>query len=234
MHEAKKPLLTSTNKTIEQIDQEVIAMQEGWELESRIREEPVITLRQAVETFKDDLKPILKAKFEELLPEFERLGKELKAEKDRRKNAFVDIMEKKNIPEEEWQLYWAFAMLYFQSDCREQIDRFANINAQLENIRQAWSILMFITGEKTGGEIDVDMARTVPLETLVSSKIIKAGGGKLKTNCPFHAEDTPSFFIYQNTNSYYCYGCGKGGDVIKFIMDLEGLTFIDAVRRLNG
>lgn len=197
-------------------------------------EPPVITLRQAVDIFKDDLKPILAEKFSELVPEMEQLGTFLKNEKSKKKKLFVEVMYDHNIDEDEWQLYWLLYLIYFQREYKEQIDRFAKVSVELENIKQAWSLLAFINGEKTNTEIDVDMARTVPIENLISTKTIKAGGGKLKTTCPFHAEDTPSFFIYQNTNTYYCYGCGKGGDVIKFVMDLEGLSFIDAVRRLNG
>jgi DNA primase len=50
--------------------------------------------------------------------------------------------------------------------------------------------------------------------------------------CPFHGEKTPSFNIYTENNSFYCFGCGAGGDVITFIMRIENLDYIEAVRFL--
>ena len=51
--------------------------------------------------------------------------------------------------------------------------------------------------------------------------------------CPFHQEDTPSLKIYPQSNSYYCFGCGSGGDVISFVMHLFGLDFKGALSRLD-
>ncbi len=50
--------------------------------------------------------------------------------------------------------------------------------------------------------------------------------------CPFHGEKTPSFNIYPENGSFYCFGCGAGGDVITFIMKIENLDYIDAVKYL--
>ena len=50
--------------------------------------------------------------------------------------------------------------------------------------------------------------------------------------CPFHGEKTPSFTVYPETDSFYCFGCGAGGDVISFIKRMENLDYIDAVRFL--
>ena len=50
--------------------------------------------------------------------------------------------------------------------------------------------------------------------------------------CPFHGEKTPSFNIYPENGSFYCFGCGVGGDVITFIMKIENLDYIDAVKFL--
>ncbi len=50
--------------------------------------------------------------------------------------------------------------------------------------------------------------------------------------CPFHTEKTPSFVIYRDTQSYYCFGCAAGGDVITFIKNIERLDYTDAVRLL--
>ncbi|WP_038105862.1 DNA primase [Tropheryma whipplei] len=49
--------------------------------------------------------------------------------------------------------------------------------------------------------------------------------------CPFHSERTPSFHV-RETGLYHCFGCGKGGDVISFVQEIEGLNFVDAVEQL--
>lgn len=59
-----------------------------------------------------------------------------------------------------------------------------------------------------------------------------AGGGNLKGLCPFHAERTPSFNVTPGKELYHCFSCGEGGDVIKFIMQVETLQFGEAVERL--
>ena len=49
--------------------------------------------------------------------------------------------------------------------------------------------------------------------------------------CPFHQEKTPSFYVYRDSQQYYCFGCGEHGDVINFIKKIEGKTFRDVVGR---
>lgn len=50
--------------------------------------------------------------------------------------------------------------------------------------------------------------------------------------CPFHTEKTPSFVVYRDTQSYYCFGCGAGGDAITFVKNIERLDYTEAVRFL--
>jgi DNA primase len=59
-----------------------------------------------------------------------------------------------------------------------------------------------------------------------------AGGGSLKGLCPFHDEKTPSFNVTPGKELYYCFSCGAGGDVIKFVQAIENLSFVEAVERL--
>jgi DNA primase len=59
-----------------------------------------------------------------------------------------------------------------------------------------------------------------------------AGGGNLKGICPFHDEKSPSLSVSPSRNLYHCFGCGAGGDVIRFVMNIEHLDFSDAVERL--
>ncbi|WP_019816341.1 DNA primase, partial [Saccharomonospora saliphila] len=60
----------------------------------------------------------------------------------------------------------------------------------------------------------------------------RAGGGALKGLCPFHEEKTPSFNVRPSHGTFHCFGCGEGGDVIKFVMQIEHLGFVESVERL--
>ena len=57
-------------------------------------------------------------------------------------------------------------------------------------------------------------------------------GGNLFGLCPFHNEKTPSFSVSPDKQIYHCFGCGKGGGVVNFIMEIENLSFPEAVRLL--
>ncbi|CAM3721631.1 DNA primase [Nocardiopsis rhodophaea] len=59
-----------------------------------------------------------------------------------------------------------------------------------------------------------------------------AGGGSLKGLCPFHDEKSPSFNVTPARGLYHCFGCGEGGDVIRFVQEIEQLSFVDAVEHL--
>jgi DNA primase len=61
---------------------------------------------------------------------------------------------------------------------------------------------------------------------------LKKAGGNFVALCPFHREKTPSFSVNPHKQIFYCFGCHKGGDVFTFIREYEGLSFIEAVRRL--
>ena len=68
---------------------------------------------------------------------------------------------------------------------------------------------------------------------IVSSYVnLKRRGRNMVGLCPFHGEKTPSFNIYTENGSFYCFGCGVGGDVISFVMRMENLDYVDAVKFL--
>ncbi len=60
----------------------------------------------------------------------------------------------------------------------------------------------------------------------------RAGGGSLKGLCPFHDEKSPSFQVTPARGLYFCFGCGNGGDVIRFVEQVEHLSFTESVERL--
>ena len=61
---------------------------------------------------------------------------------------------------------------------------------------------------------------------------LEKAGGNFKACCPFHHERTPSFFISPSRQTYHCFGCNKGGDVISFVEEIEGLDFQGALKLL--
>lgn len=71
------------------------------------------------------------------------------------------------------------------------------------------------------------------IEDVISSYVnLKRQGRLLKGLCPFHNEKTPSFTVYPETKSFYCFGCGAGGEVITFIRRIENLDYVEAIRML--
>ena len=72
-----------------------------------------------------------------------------------------------------------------------------------------------------------------PIETVMGSYInLIRRGRNYVCSCPFHSEKTPSCTVFTETQSFYCFGCGAGGDVITFIMKIENLDFMEAVKLL--
>ena len=71
------------------------------------------------------------------------------------------------------------------------------------------------------------------IEDVISTYVtLKRAGSRLVGLCPFHSEKTPSFTVFTDTNSYHCFGCGAGGDVITFVMAAENLDYLGALEFL--
>ncbi len=70
------------------------------------------------------------------------------------------------------------------------------------------------------------------LEVVSESVLLKKSGKNHKGLCPFHSEKTPSFTVSPEKQIYHCFGCGAGGNVFRFLMEREDLSFVDAVRKL--
>lgn len=82
-------------------------------------------------------------------------------------------------------------------------------------------------------EVILDIKYRNPIEDVIASYVsLKRAGKNLKGLCPFHSEKTASFTVYPESNSYYCYGCGNGGDVVTFIKNIENLDYVEALKYL--
>lgn len=78
-----------------------------------------------------------------------------------------------------------------------------------------------------------DIRYRCDIESVISTYVtLKRAGSNLKGLCPFHSEKTPSFTVYPGTQSFYCFGCGAGGDVINFVMRTENLDYVSAIETL--
>lgn len=72
------------------------------------------------------------------------------------------------------------------------------------------------------------------VEVVLDTVLIKKSGKDYKGLCPFHTEKTPSFTVSPDKQIYYCFGCGAGGNVFKFLMETQSLSFVEAVKKLAG
>ncbi|MBR0197928.1 MAG: DNA primase [Kiritimatiellae bacterium] len=92
-----------------------------------------------------------------------------------------------------------------------------------------------MAGTITDSVLEEIKARTDLAELVASYGIqVRQSGASTVACCPFHNEKTPSFNINSAKGFYHCFGCGESGDAIKFVEKQEGLTFIEAVKKLAG
>lgn len=78
-----------------------------------------------------------------------------------------------------------------------------------------------------------ELRNACPIESVMGSYVNLIRRGRTYVcNCPFHSEKTPSCTIYPEQQSFYCYGCGAGGDVITFIRRIENLSFMESIEML--
>src|SRR3989339_1286194 len=70
------------------------------------------------------------------------------------------------------------------------------------------------------------------IEFIGSFITLKKSGVNFKANCPFHQEKTPSFVVSPERGIFKCFGCSKGGDIFKFLMEKEGIDFLESLEIL--
>ena len=78
--------------------------------------------------------------------------------------------------------------------------------------------------------IDEVRGRADIVEIIGESVSLKKAGREFKAKCPFHDEKTPSFYVVPHKGFYKCFGCGKAGSVFDFLMELQGMDFVEAVK----
>ncbi len=125
---------------------------------------------------------------------------------------------------------YALIRLYMQALVVPKINEADKHIARLRR-QQAYFAPRSITGRIT--DADIQRAREVPIASLISTNL-RSMGKTLTTNCPLHKDRTPSFVIYKESNTCWCFGCQQGGDSIALVRLLNNLSFIEAVKYLQN
>ena len=97
-----------------------------------------------------------------------------------------------------------------------------------KNVEKITNLLKYSIPESI---IDEVRDRTNIVEVISQVVSLKKVGKNFKGLCPFHSEKTPSFTVSAEKRIYHCFGCGAGGNVFKFVMEVQNISFVDAVRQ---
>ena len=122
--------------------------------------------------------------------------------------------------------------------CREWIKidsgrKLVETEDQIGRLKRIISSKKYTNIKNWVSEEEIQQALKNPIENFIT-KPIKKSGKNFISLCPLHNEKTPSFYIYSETNSCWCFGCNQGGNVINFIKLLKDYSFQDAVKYLNN
>src|SRR6056297_3378444 len=91
---------------------------------------------------------------------------------------------------------------------------------------------MIIMSQNNGNFSEKVKDRLDIVEVVSEYVNLKKTGKNYQGLCPFHQEKTPSFTVNPDNQFYYCFGCGKGGDIFNFIMEIENITFYESLKLL--
>lgn len=84
---------------------------------------------------------------------------------------------------------------------------------------------------KKTGQINIELIKEIPIINFYPH-VLRKSGRLLMGKCPFHDDSSASFFIYPS-NTWHCFGCGEGKDIIDFIMKLKNIDFKNAINLLS-
>lgn len=179
-----------------------------------------ITDKELLTTF-PETKEMIPEKISEWEEAREKIAKEVKRKLTKIKNSDADDFSK-----------WFFREFIKLTNGRSLLDA----DKHLSRLKR---LLFVATRRETKGRITqkkIDRALAVPIVEVAKKQLerFRDYGNRAVSLCPFHREKRPSFTIYKETNSFYCFGCQKGGNIINFIMLLHGFSFPEAVKWLIG
>jgi len=171
----------------------------------------------------------------EIFPEAKQIIPEKIKEWKQKRAEFSDTIKKKltlikyKIADEFSQWFWREWVKVNEGEELLKIDGHIARLKRLLAVAQGWGSKGRITEEK------IQQALHTPIENVANQHLKLYKSGKALVGlCPFHPEKHPSFYIYPETNSCWCYGCHQGGNVINFVRLLYGFSFVEAVKYLIG
>jgi len=188
-----------------------------------------ITTKQAIEIFgKEDVIDLLVPKRKSLEDKLVTKKLVLEALLELQRADFKVFITGEDIPlkvmSEVWDIYEAVTSY----PIKHKQDEINLLEKELKNIAFA----LDTAKGKSMPELDVEHAKQYPITSLCPTEI--KGSGRVKiAMCPFHEETQPSLRIYTDTNTFHCFSCKRGGDVIAFVMELKGIKFKEAARYLS-
>lgn len=82
---------------------------------------------------------------------------------------------------------------------------------------------------------DLDLARNIPAHSIIGQRIkLRRSGKNHVGHCPFHPDDTPSLYVFSDSNRFHCFGCQAQGDAIEFVRQYDRISFEEAVVAVQG
>lgn len=169
----------------------------------------------------------------EIFPEAKQIIPEKIKEWEKKRKELVEIIKKKlslikdKITDEFSQWFWREWVKVNEGEELLKIDR---------HIARLKGLLAVVQGRGSKNRIteeEIQQALHTPIKSIANQHLRLIKNGKnLVGLCSFHNEIHPSFFIYPETNSFYCYGCQKGGNVINFVQEYYNFSFEKAVEFL--
>lgn len=171
----------------------------------------------------------------EIFPEVKQVIPEKIKEWNQQRAEFSDTIKKKltlikyKITDEFSQWFWREWVKVNEGQELLKIDGHIARLKRLLSVARGWGSKGRITEE------EIQQALHTPIENIANQHLKLYKSGKTLVGlCPFHREKHPSFYIYPETNSCWCYGCNQGGDVINFVRLLYGYSFKETVKYLIG
>lgn len=111
------------------------------------------------------------------------------------------------------------------------------VDSHLSRLYRQWAIIhppKKLSKQAITPEL-IQQAEAIPIETILGQSLnLKTCGRTIRDLCPLHEEKSPSFYIYPESNTCWCYGCNQGGDTIKLVRLLNKCSFKEAVHYLSG
>lgn len=176
-----------------------------------------------VTDFKDGLREVIPQKLEELLIRTQVLRKE--------KEFWLRVFSTTTNVNSFEQYFWVSLTIYEFAEYYV-IQKWINYWLSLWYVATNKQLSKNLTDQLNKiDEADIIRAKQNPIQNFYKGQLRKLNF-RLVGLCPFHQEKTPSFNIYAETNTYFCFGCRTSGDAISFIQQTKNLTFPEAVRCL--